>query len=183
MPKIHKAFRIEEESLTKFKAYQETNKLSETEAMNNILTLFFKSQSTQPQSDVPIGNPTNLLDPSLPPEILEARKVLEEASARMILHQPKPPECPFCAKISETEIECGKQLKHGKKPLRMTTASCWACYERREYVKRKVEKQKDNEAEQDQKLERSRTSSGDEYVKINGAWVLLSELPNLKQST
>jgi len=144
--KIHRAFRISEEAYTAFQKYQQDHKFkAETEAMEDILLNLHKPQ---PQSDVPIGNPTNLLDPSFPPEILEARKVLVEASKRMELHQPKPPECPFCAKISETEIECGKALKKGKKPMRMATASCWACYERREYVKRKVEKQKENEAEQ-----------------------------------
>jgi hypothetical protein len=101
----------------------------------------------KPQSDIPTTIP-NLLDPSLPKETLEARKELLEACKRQELHQLKPPDCPFCAKISDTEIECGKVLRKGKKPMLMSTSSCWACYERREYVKRKVEKQKENEAEQ-----------------------------------
>ena len=118
-----------------------------TEALENILQKL-RTIETQPHSDIPSGTSTDLLDPSLPKETLEARRELIEASKRYELHQPKPPKCPFCAPISDAEIECGKLLRQGKKPLKMSNSSCWACYDRREYIRKKVEKQKDNESKQ-----------------------------------
>jgi len=115
-----------------------------TEALENILQKL-RTIETQPHSDIPLGSSTGILDPSLPKETLEARKELLEACRRQELGQYIPPPCPFCAKISETEIECGKELKKGKKPLQMSTISCLTCWDRKEYIRRKVEKQKDNE--------------------------------------
>ncbi|MCJ7424954.1 hypothetical protein MUP01_11920 [Candidatus Bathyarchaeota archaeon] len=132
-----------------------------TEALENILQKL-RTAETQPYSDIPMGSSTGLLDPSLPKETLEARKELLEACKRQELHQYIPPPCPFCAKISETEIECGKELKKGKKPLQMSTISCLTCWDRKEYIRKKVEKQKDNEPEpkpQPQKTE-SRSVEG-----------------------
>jgi len=166
--------------------YCKENNVSIKEALEGFITKA-QQESQKPHSDIPMGTSTDLLDPSLPKETLEARKELLEACKRQELHQYIPPPCPFCAKISETEIECGKELKKGKKPLRMTTISCLTCWDRKEYIRKKVEKQKENEAEQDKKLgERSTTESGEEYVQIQGKTgpirVLVSELPKRQKS-
>lgn len=141
MAKKHISFRLSEEDI----AFLLQHGKGSNEALENILQKV-RTAETQPHSDIPIGTSTDLLDPSLPKETLEARKVLVEASKRMELHQYIPPPCPFCAKISDTEIECGKELKKGKKPLRMSTISCLTCWDRKEYIRKKVEKQKDNES-------------------------------------
>ena len=142
MAKKHISFRLSEEDI----AFLLQHGKGSNEALENILQKV-RTAETQPHSDIPLRTSTDLLDPSLPKETLEARKELIEASKRYELHQLIPPPCPFCAKVSDTEIDCGKPLKEGKKPLRMATASCWACWERKEYVRKKVEKQKEREAD------------------------------------
>ena len=85
--------------------------------------------------------------PSALPQAIQKAEVEAET--------PQIPPCPFCAKISDTEIECGKQLKKGKKPIRMSLASCIACWKRREYIRRKLETRKEEptkEAEEEREI-------------------------------
>jgi hypothetical protein len=93
----------------------------------------------QIQSDVRPGTPTE----TNPEKQALMQRLKEEAST-----PPPAPPCPFCAKITKTEIECGKELSRGKKPLQMSTPSCIACWERREYVKKKQERQREQQEKQ-----------------------------------
>lgn len=146
MAKEHVHIRLSTQDIEFIQSYKPDASL--TEALEQML-----STLRTPHSDIPTETSTGLLDPSLPKETLEARKELLEACKRQELHQYVPPPCPFCAKISETEIECGKELKKGKKPLRMSTISCLTCWDRKEYIRKKVEKQKDNEPKPEPKPE------------------------------
>ena len=133
MPSEYIGFRLDEETLKMVSQYQADHRLKRTDAIKAILKEYFASLKTQTiTSDVPLGEP---IDP-------EKQKAIHELHQEAIRPIPAPP-CPFCAKVTETEIECGKTLKQGKKPIRMAVSSCYQCWLRREYIKKRREREQE----------------------------------------
>lgn len=88
----------------------------------------------QPKSDIPTTNPSLEQRAQTNPALKQALENIKRPTP--------PPPCNYCGQISETEIECGKPMKEGKKPLKISLASCIACWNRRQwYQKKKKENQ------------------------------------------